>query len=93
MRRTARLAVLFATLPALARTDARRENVLPPERPWAGKSRALVRPANDPWATPAETSGLTTTPRYDETVAWLRKLVAASSNLAMLSLGQEPRRP
>jgi murein tripeptide amidase MpaA len=87
---SSRLLLAVALLPVVAQADARRENVLPPERPWAGKSRALVRPANDPWATPAEKSGLTTTPRYDETVAWLRKLVAASPNLAMISLGQSP---
>lgn len=72
------------------RSVAAREAVLPPERPWAGRSRELVRPASDPWATPAETSGLTATPRYDETVAWLRRLVAASSSLGMVSLGKSP---
>jgi hypothetical protein len=85
-----RLALVLVLLPALVRADARRENVLPPERPWAGKSRALVRPPDDRWATPAEKSGLTASPRYDETVAWLQKLVAASSNLAMMSLGKSP---
>ena len=85
-----RLVLVLALLPALSRADARREHVLPPERPWTGKSRALVRPPNDPWATPAERSGLSATPRYDETVAWLRKLVAASSNLALVSLGKSP---
>ena len=69
---------------------ASREAILPPERPWSGKSRELVRPASDPWATPAEASGLTATPRYDETVAWLRRLVAASSVLDMVSLGKSP---
>ena len=69
---------------------ASREAILPPERPWSGKSRDLVRPASDPWATPAEASGLTATPRYDETVAWLRRLVAASSVLDMVSLGKSP---
>jgi murein tripeptide amidase MpaA len=85
-----RIALVLTLLSALARAEARRENVLPPERPWAGKSRALVRPPDDPLATPAERSGLTTTPRYDETMAWLRELVAASPNLAMLSLGKSP---
>ena len=90
MSRSSRFALALVLLPALARADARRENVLPPERPWAGKSRSLVRPPSDPWATPAEQGGLTATPRYDETVAWLRKLAAASSNLSMISLGRSP---
>jgi len=84
------LAAILAMLPALSQADARRETVLPPEQPWSGKSRALVRPASDPWATPAEKSGLTATPRYDETMAWLQKLVAASSSLGMVSLGKSP---
>lgn len=79
---------LAATLPIGA--DARREAVLPPELAWAGKSRALIRPASDPWATPAEKTGLTETPRYDETVAWLRRLVGASPTLEMLTLGKSP---
>lgn len=81
-------AVLSAASPA--RADARREAQLPPELPWAGKSRALVRPPSDAWATPAEKSGLQETPRYDETAAWLRRLVAASTTLELLSLGRSP---
>jgi Zinc carboxypeptidase len=87
---SSRLTLALVLVPALAQADARRESILPPERPWAGKSRAFVRPPGDPWATPAEKSGLTASPRYDETVAWLRKLVAAASTLQMVSLGQSP---
>lgn len=64
--------------------------ILPPAIPWEGASRALVVPANDPWITPSEASGLTATPRYDETVAYLRRLVAASPQLRMVSLGRSP---
>lgn len=64
--------------------------ILPPEIPWNGASRALVVPANDPWITPSETTGLKTTPRYDETVAYLRRLVTASPTLRMVSLGKSP---
>jgi zinc carboxypeptidase len=64
--------------------------VLPPEIPWSGKSRALALPASDAWATPAEKEGLLRTPRYDETVAWLRKLAAAAPELRLQSLGRSP---
>lgn len=74
--------VLAASL-ASARTA-----VLPPEIPWNGASRALVVPASDPWITPSERGALKTTPRYDETIAYLRRLVAASPHLRMLSLGR-----
>ena len=51
------------------------ESFLPPTVPWNGESRALVVPADHEWATPSEETGLTRTPRYDETVTWLRRLV------------------
>ncbi|MFN2476803.1 MAG: M14 family metallopeptidase [Chthoniobacterales bacterium] len=49
-----------------------------------------MAPKNDPWITPSETDDLRTTPSYDETVAWLRKLVAAAPQLHMLSIGKSP---
>ncbi len=70
-------------LPGLA-DDA----ILPPELPWAGQSRSLVAAAGDPWITPAERDGLLSTPTYAETVAYLERLVAASPQLAMTSLGK-----
>ena len=64
------------------------DEYLPPERPWAGPSESLQLPADHPWATPAERSGLTETPTYDDTVVWLRRLVAAAPELSMESLGK-----
>jgi murein tripeptide amidase MpaA len=76
-------------LAALA-ADARSTPVLPPERPWHGESVSLAVDAKDPWATPAERSGFTRTPRYDETVGWLKKLVADAPQLQLIPLGQSP---
>jgi murein tripeptide amidase MpaA len=67
---------------------AAEEMILPPERPWSGNSRSLIAPADDPWITPSEQSDLTRTPRYDETVAWLRLLVEAAPELEMVSIGR-----
>lgn len=61
---------------------------LPPAIPWNGASRALMVPASDPWITPSERDQLRTTPRYDETVAYLKRLVAASPQLRMISIGK-----
>ena len=61
--------------------------VLPPLLPWNGSSRDLAVAADDPWATPFEKSGLVETPRYDETVAWLDRLVAAAPELERVSIG------
>ena len=63
---------------------------LPPLPPWDGASRALMRAADDPWVTPSEATGLTASPSYDETVAWLGKLVAAAPELTLVSLGLSP---
>jgi hypothetical protein len=62
--------------------------ILPPAIPWNGASRNLVVAPDDPWITPSERDQLRTTPRYDETVAYLRRLVAASRDLHLLSLGK-----
>ena len=62
--------------------------ILPPAIPWNGASRKLALPASDSWVTPSEATGFRTTPRYDETVAYLRRLVAAAPQLKMISLGK-----
>ncbi|HUR79410.1 MAG TPA: M14 family metallopeptidase [Thermoanaerobaculia bacterium] len=62
--------------------------ILPPLIPWNGASRALVVAKNDPWITPSERDDLKTTPRYDETVAYLQRLVKAAPQLRMISLGK-----
>jgi murein tripeptide amidase MpaA len=64
------------------------ESLLPPLQDWAGKSESLMVAADDPWVTPAERSGLTETPSYAETTAWLRKLVSAAPELEMVSIGR-----
>lgn len=63
---------------------------LPPVIEWNGASRDIVVDESDPWITPAERSGLTATPDYDETMAWLRRLVDAAPELEMTSLGLSP---
>jgi len=63
------------------------ESLLPPTQAWSGKSEALVVAADDPWITPAERSGLKTTPDYQDTMGWLQKLVNAAPELEMVSIG------
>ena len=71
-------------------SPAASEPILPPLALWNGKSRGLIAPKDDPWITPAEKTDFRLTPSYDETVAWLRKLVAAAPQLKMVSLGKSP---
>ncbi len=61
---------------------------LPPALPWKGRSETLIVKADDPWITPSEVTGLTATPSYDETIAWLRKLDAASPLIRLEVFGK-----
>ena len=83
---------LFAALPMPASgqdtAPAPHLEALPPVIPWDGASRALVVTPDNPWITPCEMSGLVDTPSYDETVAWLERLVAAAPQLEMISIGR-----
>ncbi|MDI1320635.1 MAG: M14 family metallopeptidase [bacterium] len=60
---------------------------LPPAPPWHGASEALIAKPGNPWITPAEKMGLLDTPNYDETVAWLKKLCAATPLLKLQQFG------
>jgi hypothetical protein len=69
MRSTTRAAAgiaLLAAVPASAQPVPPLSAILPPALPWSGASERLIVPANDPWITPAEAAGFTTTPRYAE---------------------------
>ncbi|HEY0140746.1 MAG TPA: M14 family metallopeptidase [Thermoanaerobaculia bacterium] len=81
---------LFLLLTALTVSAAENDAILPPALPWNGASRALVVAASDPWITRSEASGLKATPTYDETIAYLRRLVAAAPQLRMMSIGKSP---
>ncbi len=61
---------------------------LPPADAWNGRSRALIVDNDHEWVTPSEKTGLTRTPRYDETVDWLERLVAAAPELEMVAIGE-----
>lgn len=65
--------------------------ILPPAIEWHGKSEALLVNADNEWATPFEQLGLTTSPSYDETFAWLDKLIAQTDKLNKVSLGKSPQ--
>ncbi|MCE9679683.1 M14 family metallopeptidase [Shewanella sp. AS1] len=65
--------------------------ILPPSLIWHGKSEALLKAADDPWATPFEQQGLITSPSYTDTFKWLDKLIASSDKLHKVSLGKSPQ--
>ena len=62
--------------------------LLPPAPPWHGASESLIAKPDNPWITLAEKTGLTDSPNYDDTIAWLKKLSAASPLLKLGTFGQ-----
>ncbi|MFQ5843790.1 MAG: M14 family metallopeptidase [Planctomycetota bacterium] len=70
--------------------DPAAEAVLPPAPRWSGASRSLAVGPEDPWVTPCEASGFVRTPRYGETVAWLKRLAGAAPQVKLVSLGKSP---
>jgi len=75
------IALLMATVAGA------QDALLPPVKPFAGKSRSLALLPDHEWATPFEKSGLKRTPRYDETLVWLAKLCDASDELELVQIG------
>lgn len=83
--------LVFLVAPGVVAGDTvfdRAGEMLPPLPDWSGASEALIADPDDPWVTPAERNGLSATPSYDETVAWLRRLVSAAPELEMVSIGK-----
>nr|WP_282110110.1 M14 family metallopeptidase [Shewanella algicola] len=67
------------------------DSILPPIKPWSGASETLLMATDQPWATPFEQQGYLSTPNYDDTMAWLDKLVDSSDLLHKVSLGKSPQ--
>lgn len=67
------------------------ESFLPPVLPWSGASERLIAPATDPWITPSETTGLTATPNYADTLAFLRRMDAQSKLMRIETFGTTPQ--
>jgi len=86
-------AALSASMPVMASQDPfpTPDQILPPAPKWKGRSERLVAKKTDPWVTPSELTGLTATPSYDDTIAWLRWLDAASPLIRMEAFGRTPQ--
>lgn len=67
------------------------ETFLPPAPAWSGASEKLVVPATHKWITPSEKTGLTATPTYDETVAFLKKIDKASALVRVETFATTPQ--
>ncbi len=69
-------------------TLSKAQSILPPAIEWNGLSESLIAKANNPWITATEKSNFITTPDYNETMSWFKKLSAASPLLTMVSIGK-----
>jgi len=77
----------FLALVAVVSLAYTPDTFLPPAPPWSGASEALIVGEDHPWITPCEKSGMTDSPPYADTVAWLEKLAAASPLIRTLTFG------
>jgi murein tripeptide amidase MpaA len=64
------------------------QDLLPPLPPWHGSSERLVAAPEDPWITPSERTQLLDTPNYEDTIAYLRRLCAASPLFSLAEFGR-----
>jgi len=64
------------------------QSILPPVIEWKGESELLVAKPDNAWITPTEKSGFETTPDYNETMSWLKKLAEASLLINIVSIGK-----
>lgn len=86
------LIMLLSAVVALHTLQA--QDILPPVMPWNGASKKLIADPKDPWITPAETTGLTQSPDYANTLQWLEKLANSSPKLKVATIGtSEQGRP
>lgn len=76
-----RILCCIFTAPLLA------QEILPPTSSWNGKSLELIVEPKHPWITPSESSGLTESPDYAQTMAWLEKLSQATPSLSINRIG------
>jgi len=77
---------VYAILVTVTITNA--QSFLPPMIEWKGASESLIAKPGNPWITSAERSDFVTTPDYNETINWFKKLSAASPLLTMVSIGK-----
>jgi hypothetical protein len=81
------LIAIFALCSFMA-LSANAQSILPPVIEWKGKSESLIAKKDNPWITASEKSGFVSTPDYNETMSWFKKLAAASPLLTMVSIGK-----
>lgn len=61
---------------------------LPPALPWSGASEDLLKDVPAEWLTPSEQSQFASTPNYDDTLAFLRRLDLQSELIQLQEFGR-----
>ncbi|RAI94875.1 M14 family metallopeptidase [Algoriphagus yeomjeoni] len=84
------LTLLLFTIPTLIFA----QDIMPPTIPWSGKSKSLLVDKSSLWVTPFELSDGLESPTYNQTMDWIKKLVADSEYLELVTAGiSEQGRP
>ena len=81
------LSPILLALASSWQVTAASDSHLPPLMPWQGNSETLIH-SDKASQTPAEATGLTATPNYDDTIAYLNKLAAQSPHISLKTIGQ-----
>lgn len=84
-----RIAILLCIALVFAK-ELKSQTILPTLMEWSGKSESLIAKSNNPWITSCEKSGFKSSPNYDETMSWIKKLCASSPFLTMVDIGMSP---
>jgi hypothetical protein len=88
MQHINKIRLTIYTLCSLLVLSSTAQSFLPPAIEWHGKSESLIAKPGNLWITTAEKSNFVTTPDYNETMNWFKKLAAASPLLTMVSIGK-----
>ena len=85
---TFRCLPLVLSLSGIAAEMPDPESLLPAAPAWHGASEALIVAPGDPLITPAERTGLTDTPNYADTIAYLELLETKSPFIKVIGFGE-----
>lgn len=81
-------AFLFTSMMLTSLVCVANEAVLPPILPWQGASESLLNDVPAEWITPAEQRQFSSTPNYDETLQYLRRLERLSPLIQLQEFGR-----
>jgi len=68
------------------------ETLLPPIKPFQGKSLELIKGNSDKWQTKFEKTKMLSTPNYDESIEYITALANSDKQFHLTSIGKSPQK-